>query len=57
MLLILKSRPPDEPEKLPLKEKLRLILKQQIDEAKTDEDRRRAELELAKLTTSQSDSV
>jgi hypothetical protein len=49
MLLILKSRQPDEPEKLPLKEKLVLILKQQIKEAKTDEDRRRAELELEKL--------
>ena len=49
MLLLIKSRPPDETEKLPLKEKLRLILKQQIEEAKTDEDRKAAERELAKL--------
>ncbi|MEY9886082.1 hypothetical protein [Bradyrhizobium sp. USDA 329] len=49
MLLIIKSRRPDEPEKIPLQEKVRLILKQQIKEAKTDEDRKAAERELAKL--------
>jgi hypothetical protein len=53
MLLIIKSRPPDESEKLPLKEKLRLILKQRIEEAQTDEDRRAAELDLAKLLGSE----
>lgn len=56
MLLLIKSSQPDETEKLPLKEKLILILKQQIEEAKTDEDRKRAELELAKLTGNQSSS-
>ena len=49
MLLIIKSRQPDESEKLPLKEKLRLILTERVKEAKTDEERRAAERELAKL--------
>jgi hypothetical protein len=49
MLLIIKSRQPDEPEKLPLPEKLRLILKLKIKEAKTDDERKSAERELAKL--------
>ncbi|MBR1172785.1 hypothetical protein JQ617_02355 [Bradyrhizobium sp. KB893862 SZCCT0404] len=50
MLMIIKSRSPDETEKLPLKEKLRLILTERVKEAKTDEDRKAAERQLAKLT-------
>jgi hypothetical protein len=50
MLLIIKSRKPHEPEKIPLPEKLRLILVERVKEAKTDEDRARAQRELEKLT-------
>lgn len=49
MLLIIKSRKPDEPERLTLPKKLRLILTDRVKEAKTDEDRKAAERELAKL--------
>lgn len=49
MLLIIKSRKPAESDKLPLPDKLRLILTQRVKEAKTDDERKAAERELAKL--------
>ena len=49
MLLIIKSSRADEDEKIPLPEKLRLILTQRVKDAKTDDERKEAERELAKL--------
>jgi hypothetical protein len=48
MILFLKSAP-DADEQMPLPEKLILIFKQRIEDAKTDQDRARAERDLAKL--------
>ena len=49
LLLLIKSRPLEPTEKLSLKEKLRLILTERVKEAKTDDERKAAERELAKL--------
>jgi hypothetical protein len=48
MILFLKSAS-DADEQMPLPEKLILIFKQRIEDAKTDQDRARAERDLAKL--------
>jgi hypothetical protein len=54
LILFLKSKPADRDEQIPLPEKLRLILTAQVKEAKTDEDRRRAQRDLDKLLASDS---
>jgi hypothetical protein len=48
LILFLKSKPSDD-KQLPLPEKIRLILELKVKEAKTDEDRRRAERDLEKF--------
>jgi hypothetical protein len=48
MILFLKSAP-DGDEQMPLPEKLILIFKQRIEDAKTDQDRERAERDLAEV--------
>jgi hypothetical protein len=50
MILFLKSAPTDDGDnKMPLPEKLILVFKQRIKDAKTDQDRARAERDLEKL--------
>ena len=46
LILFLKSKPADRDEQMPLPEKLRRILLLRVKEAKTEEDRRRAERDL-----------
>ena len=46
LILFLKSRHADTDEQMPLPEKLRRILLLKVKEAKTEEDRRRAERDL-----------
>ena len=48
MILFLKSAP-DADEQMPLTEKLILIFKQRIEDAKTDQDKERAQRDLAKF--------
>lgn len=50
LIIFLKSTAADADKQIPLPEKLRLIFEERVKEAKTDEDRRRAERELQKLT-------
>jgi hypothetical protein len=50
LILFLKGTAADVDNPLPLPEKLRRIFMLRVKEAKTDEDRRRAERDLAKLT-------
>ncbi len=50
LILFLKSKPSDD-EQLPLAEKLRLIFEERVKEAKTEEDRRRAERDLRNFET------
>jgi hypothetical protein len=49
MILFLKSKPDEVDEQTPLPEKLLIILKMRIDEAKTDQDRARAQRDLDKF--------
>jgi hypothetical protein len=49
VILFLKSTAADAGKQVPLPEKLRLIFEQRLKEAKTDEERKAAERELAKL--------
>ncbi|QIG49446.1 hypothetical protein G5V57_18020 [Nordella sp. HKS 07] len=49
LILFLKSKSADPDEQMPLPEKLRRILLLRINEAKTEEDRRRAQRELDQL--------
>ncbi|MGJ5009969.1 hypothetical protein ACQR05_19525 [Bradyrhizobium oligotrophicum] len=49
MILFLKSLDDDGDNKMPLHEKLILIFKERVKDAKTDEDRERAERDLAKI--------
>ena len=49
LILFLKSKPGDRDEQIPLPEKLRRILLLKVKEAKTEEDRRRAERDLRKF--------
>jgi hypothetical protein len=50
MILFLKSVP-DSDDEMPLTEKLRRILMLKVEEATTDQDRERAERELAKFNS------
>jgi hypothetical protein len=50
MILFLKSTP-DADQQMPLIEKLRRILVLKVEEAKTDQDRERAERDLAKFNS------
>lgn len=49
MLLIIKSRKPDEPEPLSLPEKLRYIFTAKLKEARTDDEREAAQKALAMI--------
>lgn len=49
LILFLKSKPAEPDEQIPLPEKLRRILLLKVKEAKTEEDRRRAERDLKEL--------
>jgi hypothetical protein len=49
ILLLLKSHSADSDDEMPLTEKLRRILMPKVEEAKTDQDRERAERELWKF--------
>jgi hypothetical protein len=49
MILFLKSTPDGGDNKMPLHEKLVLIFKERVKEAEDDQDRERAERDLAKL--------
>jgi hypothetical protein len=49
MILFLKSIPDDGDNKMPLHKKLVLIFKDRVKEAEDDQDRARAERDLAKL--------
>jgi hypothetical protein len=49
MILFLKSTPTDGGDQMPLHEKLVLIFKQRVKDAEDDQDRARAERDLAKL--------
>lgn len=49
LILFLQAKPGERDEQIPLPEKLRGILLLRVKEAKTEEDRRRAERELAKF--------
>lgn len=54
MVLILKSAlstPPEQSDKDPLPDKIRLILISRVKEAETDEDRERAERELSRFNS------
>ena len=53
MIILLKSAPAAD-EQMPLHEKLILVFKDKVKDAKTDQDRERAERDLAKLQTSAS---
>jgi hypothetical protein len=46
MIIFLKSRPTDSDDEMPLTEKLRRILVLKVEDARTDQDRERAEREL-----------
>jgi hypothetical protein len=48
LILFLKSAP-DADEQMPLPEKLRIILQARVNEAKTDQDRERAQRDLEKF--------
>jgi hypothetical protein len=50
LILFLKSKPSDD-KQLPLTEKLRLIYEARVKEAKTEEDRARAQRDLDKFTS------
>jgi hypothetical protein len=54
MILFLKSAPASD-EQMPLHEKLILVFKDKVKNAETDEDRERAERDLAKLQASASE--
>jgi hypothetical protein len=49
LILFLKSRSSEPEEQIPLPKKLRLIFTQRVKEAEDDQDRARAERDLAKL--------
>jgi hypothetical protein len=49
LILFLKSQAADADKQMPLTEKLILIFKQRIEDAKTDQDRERAQRDLAKF--------
>ena len=49
MILFFKSRTTDSDDEMPLTEKLRRILVLKVEEATTDQDRERAERDLAKF--------
>jgi hypothetical protein len=49
LILFLKSTTDDSDNKMPLHDKLVLIFKERVEEAEGDEDRARAERDLAKL--------
>ena len=49
LILFLKSAPRDSDDEMPLTEKLRRILMLKVEEAKTDQERERAERELRKF--------
>jgi hypothetical protein len=49
MILFLKSTPDDGDNKMPLHDKLVLIFKERVKDAEDDQDRERAERDLAKL--------
>lgn len=51
LILFLKSKSADPDEQIPLPEKLRRIFELRVKEAKTEEDRARAERDLEKFTT------
>jgi hypothetical protein len=51
LILFLKSKPTDADEQLPLPEKIRRILELKVKEAKTEEDRARAQRDLDKFTS------
>jgi hypothetical protein len=53
LILFLKSAP-DADEQMPLPEKLILIFKQRIEDAKTDQDRERAKRDLEKFEADRS---
>ena len=52
MIIFLKSLDDDGDNKMPLHEKLILVFKGKVKDAKTDQDRERAERDLAKLQAS-----
>jgi hypothetical protein len=52
LILFIKSTPDDGDNKMPLHEKLVLIFKERVKDAEDDQDRERAERDLAKLQDS-----